>query len=56
MWTTMMSEIWDYRNIVVYRNEIYDGEKIFSVAQIKEWIWITHLNKNLSFLHVQYGA
>jgi len=39
MWVTIVSEIWNHRNKVVFKGGL-DVEKIFSLTQLKSWLWI----------------
>jgi len=34
------SEIWNHRNKVVFKGGFVDAEKIFSLAQLKGWLWL----------------
>jgi len=36
MWVTIVSEIWNHRNKVVFKGGAVDAEEIFSLAQLKE--------------------
>jgi len=39
-WVTIVSEIWNHRNKVVFKGGLVDVEEIFSLAQLKGWLWI----------------
>jgi len=52
MWVAIVSEIWSHRNKVVFRGGIVDVEEIFSLAQLKGWLWIKY---NLKCNSVSYS-
>jgi len=35
-------EIWSHRNKVVFKGGVVDHEEIFSLAQLKGWLWLKH--------------
>ena len=37
-----MLEIWNHRNKVVFNKGVVDAVEIFSLVQLKGWLWIKH--------------
>jgi len=42
MWIAIVWSILTHRNNITFRNNEKDMEKVFNLAQIKAWIWITN--------------
>jgi len=42
-------EIWNYKMIIVFKNEEVDVEKIFYLVQLKGWMWSKYKRRRLSF-------
>jgi len=38
MWVVIVSEIWNHKNKVVFKDGLMDAKKIFSLAQLKGWL------------------
>jgi len=46
MWLAIVCEIWNHRNKVVFKNGRVDDVEIFSLAQLKGWLWVkNHRNR-----------
>jgi len=39
---TIVLKIWNHRNKVVFNRGVVDVVEIFSLAQLKGWLWIKH--------------
>jgi len=51
MWVVIVSEIWDQRNKMVFKGGVVDAEEIFTLAQLKGWLWLKYKSKtSLSYL------
>jgi len=40
MWAAIVSEIWNHRNKVVFNGGVVGDEEIYSLAQLKGWLWL----------------
>jgi len=49
MWVATVSEIWNHINNVVFKGGVVDHEEIFSLAQLKGWLWLKHKSSGTSF-------
>jgi len=49
VWMAIMLSIWKHRNNLVFRNAKSDAEEIFSIAQLRAWVWLKHKNTKVSF-------
>jgi len=46
---TIISEIWNLRNKVVFKCGLVDAEEIFCLAQLKVWLWFKFKLKRTIF-------
>jgi len=46
---TIVSEIWNQRNNVIFKGRVVDYEEIFTLAQLKSWLWLKHKSLGTSF-------
>jgi len=49
MWVTIVIEIWNQRNKVVFNRGVVDAMEIFTLAQLKGWSWFKHKFKGCTF-------
>ena len=49
MWVAIVSEIWNYRNKMVFKGRVVDHEEIFFLAQLKGWLWLKYKRLVTSF-------
>lgn len=42
MWMVIIWEIWNHRNRVILNNVVVDPIEIFTVTQIKVWVWVSY--------------
>lgn len=54
MWVTIVSEIWNYRNKVVFKGEVMDVDEIFTLAQLKDWLWMKHKVMRITFSYLDW--
>jgi len=40
IWVGIIGEIWNHRNMMVFKNECVDLVEVFTVVQRKTWSWI----------------
>jgi len=45
----IVSEIWNHRNKVVFRGGVMDADEIFSLDQVKGWLWAKYKMKRTTF-------
>ncbi|ESW05670.1 hypothetical protein PHAVU_011G199700, partial [Phaseolus vulgaris] len=41
IWVCIIGEIWNHRNMVVFKNGQVDLFEVFTVVQRKTWSWVT---------------
>jgi len=49
MWVAIALEVWSLRNKVVFKGGVVDAVEIFSLAQLKGWLWAKYKMKKTSF-------
>jgi len=49
MLVAIVSEIWNFRNKVVFKGGFVDTEEIFCLAQLKVWLWFKLKLKRTTF-------
>jgi len=49
MWVAIVLEIWNHKIKVVFNRGIVDAVEIFSLAQLKGWLWIKHKLSKITF-------
>ena len=49
LWVAIVSKIWNHRNKVVFRGGVVDANEIFSLAQVKGWLWAKYKMKRTIF-------
>jgi len=49
MWVATIWSIWNQRNNIIFRNAKVDVEEMFSLAQVKTWVWIIKKYPRASF-------
>ena len=49
LWATIVSCIWDQRNLVVYKERVPDDDEIFQNAQLHSWLWLKHMVAGYSY-------
>ena len=42
LWATIVSCIWDQRNLVVFKEGVSNDDEIFQNAQLQSWLWLKH--------------
>ena len=42
LWATIVSCIWDQRNLVVFKEGVPDDDEIFQNAQLQSWLWLKY--------------
>jgi len=45
----IVSEIWNHRNKMVFNDGVVDNEEIFSLAELKGWLWLKYKGMRNSF-------
>jgi len=49
LWIVIVSEVWSHRNKVVFKGGVVDADEIFSLAQLKGWLWAKYKMKRTTF-------
>jgi len=49
LWVAIVSEVWSHRNKVVFKGGVVDAIEIFSLAQLKGWLWAKYKMKRITF-------
>jgi len=49
IWVGIIGEIWNYRNMVIFKNGCIDLVEVFTVVQRKTWSWIMVKEKVVGF-------
>jgi len=52
LWVAIVSEIWNHKNKVVFKGGVggvVDADEIFSLAQLKGWLWAKYKIKRTFF-------
>jgi len=48
-WATIVSCIWEHRNLVVFKEGVPDSDEIFQNAQLQSWLWLKHKTIGFSY-------
>jgi len=46
---TNVTLIWNHKNKVVFRGGIIDEEEIFTLTQLKSWLWLKYRTPRILF-------
>jgi len=49
MRVTIVLELWNHKNKVVFKDGLVDADEIFSLAQLKGWLWLKFKMKRTLF-------
>jgi len=49
MWIAIVLKVWSHKNKVVFKDGVVDADKIFSLAQLKGWLWAKYKIKRTFF-------
>jgi len=49
MWVTIVTELWNHKNKVVFNRRIIDAKEIFTLMQLKDLFWMKHKFKENTF-------
>jgi len=49
LWVAIVWEVWSYKNKVVFKGGVVDAVEIFSLAQLKGWLWAKNKMKRTTF-------
>jgi len=49
LWVAIISEVWSHKNKVVFKGGVVDAVEIFSLAQLKGWLWANYKMKRTTF-------
>jgi len=49
VWVSIIRNIWDHRNKIVFRQGKVDVEEIFTMAQLNAWTWIKYKIDKVNF-------
>ena len=49
LWLAIVSEVWSYNNKVVFKGGVVDADEIFSLVQLKDWLWAKYKMKRTTF-------
>jgi len=54
VWVAIVSEIWKYSNKHIFQGEVIDLSKVFTLAQLMVWFWITSKIVSTSFSYSEW--
>jgi len=40
IWIAVVNEIWNHRNIVIFKGGVIDVLEVFALVQLKAWSWV----------------
>jgi len=52
MWVAIVTELWNHRNKVVFNRGVVDPMEIFTLGQLKGWLWFKHKFKGCTFSYL----
>jgi len=41
IWIGVVNEVWKHKNRVIFKGGVVDVVKVFVLAQLKAWTWVT---------------
>jgi len=42
IWATIVRGIWDQRNMVIFKQGVFDAKEVFQMAKLRLWLWLKH--------------
>ena len=54
VWIAVVSELWKYRNKHIFQGGEIDHSEVFTLAQLKDWSWITSKTVSATFTYTEW--
>jgi len=54
VWIAIVSELWKHRNKHIFQGGVIDPSKVFTLAQLKTWSWVTSKTVSVSFAYSEW--
>ena len=49
IWVGVVSELWKHRNNIIFNRGVGDASEVFSLVQVKVWLWVSFNCRSASF-------
>jgi len=54
IWIAVVNEIWKHRNRHIFQGGVIDHSKMFTLAQLKVWSWVTSKFSSACFTYSEW--